>query len=179
MIHSSGQTSRGFTSSCLENRGNVLTFQHAHGRFNYRTVAVVVHEQRVLLHRCEHDAFWALPGGRVEFGEPAATALLRELQEEMGVVGQVERLLWIVENFYEYEEYSCHELALYFLVSFPHNAELYTQDAPFAGQEDDLQLIFQWFPVDQLEQLELYPTFLRQRLRALPSTAEHVVHCDP
>lgn len=38
-------------------------------RFQLRAAAVVVHGGFVLLHRLQGDAFWALPGGRVEPGE--------------------------------------------------------------------------------------------------------------
>jgi hypothetical protein len=72
-----------------------------------------------------------------------------------------------------------HELAFYFLVSLPPDAPLHQHTAPFVGDENGLVLIFQWFPIDQLETLELYPTFLKHGLRTLPPTIQHVVHQDP
>ncbi len=36
---------------------------------------------------------WTLPGGGLEFGEPPARAVVRELAEEAGYVGEVEALL--------------------------------------------------------------------------------------
>lgn len=36
---------------------------------------------------------WTLPGGGLEFGEPPAKAALRELEEETGFVGEIERLV--------------------------------------------------------------------------------------
>ena len=63
----------------------MLSFPTPGGRFSVRTVAVLLHCGRLLTHRMEHDNFWSLPGGRVEFGEASAAALARELHEELGI----------------------------------------------------------------------------------------------
>ena len=144
--------------------------------FSYRAVGVVLHEKRVLLHRSEQDDFWSLPGGRVELLEAAGDALKREAQEELGVEAAVERLLWVAENFFEYAGKTCHELGLYFLVHFPASCGLYGRAEAFRGQEGDSSLIFQWHDVGALEQVVLYPTFLREALQAIPETVVHVVH---
>lgn len=43
---------------------------------------------------------WTLPKGVVEQGEPPPAAALREIEEETGVTGQVERMLGQVSYFY-------------------------------------------------------------------------------
>jgi 8-oxo-dGTP diphosphatase len=52
---------------------------------------------RVLLCRLsavtEAPGAWTLPGGGIEFGEHPETAALRELEEETGLVGEIEGLL--------------------------------------------------------------------------------------
>jgi ADP-ribose pyrophosphatase YjhB (NUDIX family) len=57
---------------------------------------------RVLLVRLSADepaaGYWTLPGGGLDFGEHPADAVLRELTEETGLVGEVEALL-TVESF--------------------------------------------------------------------------------
>jgi hypothetical protein len=61
---------------------------------------------------------------------------------------------------------------------FPH----YDKTQPFYGQEDgpdgqmDLTLIFRWFPIDKLQDVYLFPTFLRTALLDLPAHTQHVVH---
>jgi ADP-ribose pyrophosphatase YjhB (NUDIX family) len=157
----------------------LLTFDLGAGRFNYRTVAVVVDGGRVLLHRAETDDFWALLGGRVELGESAAGALEREMREEIGAEARVERLLWVVENLFTTESgQRWHEHALFFLVSLADRPDLYARDE-FDGDEDNgLRLIFRWFPIQDLAAVRLYPTFLRERLAALPAATEYFVHRD-
>lgn len=161
----------------------MITFVRENVRFTLRVAAIALHEGYVLLHRAAADDFWAMPGGRVELLEPAAESLRREMHEEIDADVRVERLLWVVENFFDYHM-SCHELGLYFLVDlgpdFPH----YDKTRPFYGVEDgpggdmNLRLIFQWFSVDRLASERLFPTFLRTALCHVPAHTQHVVHYD-
>ncbi len=153
----------------------MLQIERTDRRFIYRTVGVAVDRDRVLIHRSLEDDFWALPGGRVEMGEAANTALAREMEEELGVHVEVRRLLWIVENFFTYESHACHELGLYFLMALPPDAPLRRAAGPVPGDECGLPLIFRWLPFDQLPATKLYPVFLKRRLLAIPDHPQHVV----
>jgi ADP-ribose pyrophosphatase YjhB (NUDIX family) len=42
-------------------------------------------EGRVLLHRRSDNELWSIPGGRIEVGESAAAAVVREVREETGI----------------------------------------------------------------------------------------------
>ncbi len=158
-------------------------------QFNFRAAAVIIDDGYVLLHRASYEPFWALPGGRVEASEPSAVTVARELTEELGPAcdAQVGRLLWVVENFYGDEDAPFHELGMYYLVTLGAASAYLAKDRAYDGIEDALpqheneyiRLIFQWFPLDALADLPLYPTFLRERLAALPATTELVVHTDP
>jgi len=44
---------------------------------------------------------WSLPGGRIEFGERAADAALRELREETGCAGEIVGLIDVVDGLME------------------------------------------------------------------------------
>ena len=149
-----------------------------HTRLHYRVAAVIVDGGQVLLHRAEIDDFWSLPGGHVELHEPAGDALRREMGEELGADVEVERLLWVVENFFEYAGHRHHELGLYFLVRLPPGSRLRSRTRPFSGQEGGLHLTLRWFPCDArvLARLPVLPVFLQEGLVALPQTVQHVVN---
>lgn len=154
----------------------MLRFDQGNLRFNYRSVAVLLNETKVLIHTTPRDKFWALPGGRVEFNEPANQTVKREMQEELGIDICVERLLWVAENFFDYNGKSYHELAFYFLISAPITTKFYTETPTFAGIEQDKDLIFKWHEIAALADIELHPKFLQDSLSNLPQVPEYIVH---
>jgi hypothetical protein len=63
-------------------------------------------------------------------------------------------------------------------MSFPPDSRLYGKSEAFVGDEEGLRLIFKWHPLDELEKITLYPTFLRKGLNSIPQITEHIVHTD-
>jgi ADP-ribose pyrophosphatase YjhB (NUDIX family) len=72
---------------------------------------VIDEQNRILLIRHGYRPGWHFPGGGVEYGESALTALKRELEEEAGVVATAEpRLFGIFDNG---EKYAGDHVVLY------------------------------------------------------------------
>jgi ADP-ribose pyrophosphatase YjhB (NUDIX family) len=156
---------------------HMITFDRDNIRFTNRIVGIAYDGDRVLLHRAASDDFWAMPGGRAELLETAAETLRREMREEINEDVEVERLVWIAENFFEYGPRSFHEIGFYFLMHLP--ADSPRRDQPtFLGHEGDMPVYFEWHPVAALENLVLYPAFLRTGLKNLPASTVHIVHRD-
>lgn len=133
----------------------------------------------VLLHRAADEPFWTLPGGRGEIGELAEQTIRREMREELSTDIEVLRLLWLVENFFDYDGRRYHEIALYFLIRFPPNSKPRALRA-FDVTGNDTALQFRWFPIEAetLASLPLMPSFLASSLGTLPVSVTHVVHRD-
>ena len=158
----------------------MIRYDQGDQRFNFRVVGIAIHHNQVLLHRTPEESFWTFPGGRAELGETTADTLQREMREELAADIEIIRLLWIVENFFDYDQRRYHELAFYFLMRLPDDSPYLDQSKPHAGQEAEPELIFQWFPneADVLARLPLLPSFLQTALQALPDVTQHLVHYD-
>ncbi len=158
----------------------MISYDFENGRFNLRAVAAIIRDGSVLVHRAETDDFWALPGGRVEPFEPTEETLRREMLEEMGCAVRVERLVWIVENFFQYAGKPHHEIAFYYLASLESPVPEKLNQPSFEGWEEDpkVRLLFEWMPLEGLDAIPLYPTFLRKGLARLPEATQHIVHVD-
>jgi hypothetical protein len=100
------------------------------------------------------------------------------MQEELGIDVQIERQLWVVENFFEYQGLNCHEIGLYYLMDIAEDSPLHMRGEEFMGDEAELSLIFKWHHLDDLNSQQIYPIFLKQGLQSLPQTVTHVVHID-
>jgi len=141
------------------------------GIFNFRVAGVMIENGHVLLHKQVNDDHWALPGGRVKVLEESASGVKRELMEELGVVVEIENLLWVTENFFTYNEANFHEIGFYYLVS---SEKMMKHDEAFNGIEGK-DLLYQWVPINKLEELTLYPKFLKTSLKELPPSTQHII----
>ena len=157
----------------------MIQFEQHGRRFNYRVAGVAIHDGMVLLHRAASEPFWTLPGGRAEIGEVAEDTIRREMREELSTDVEVLRLLWFVENFFDYDAVSHHEIGLYFLIRFPPGCRPLA-DGEFEATDGNTRLQFRWCPVREqaLAGLPVLPSFLASGLGQLPQSVSHIVHRD-
>lgn len=148
--------------------------------FQMRIAGLAFRDGYLLVHRAVHENFWTLPGGRAEVGEASADTLTREMQEELGVTARIDRLLWVVENFFHYEERDWHELGFYYLMHLPQTFPFSTTDIVHTVEDGGSELEFKWVlaTTNSLKALDIPPYFLAGEIEDLPLTPKHVVWVD-
>ena len=122
--------------------------------------AVCARGGRLLLCRTKGARHTYLPGGHVEFGEPAAAALERELREELGVAARATRFLGVVEHKFVQKGTLHHELNFVFEARMP---SLDPRRNP-VSQENYIE--FEWIELAGLAGSDLEPAPLRRLVPA-------------
>ncbi|WP_211748635.1 NUDIX hydrolase [Paenibacillus sp. Marseille-Q4541] len=143
---------------------NNITFEKNDIKFNFRVAGIAVDRGRVLLHTTADDDFWNLPGGRVEFNEATEDTLIREFYEELGVRIEINKLVYVNEDFFDYSGKKYHEIGFYYVIRLPEGQEIVNQKGEFKGIEDNGRLIFKWFAFEELKDMQIYPECLKTEL---------------
>ena len=151
----------------------MVMFSNGEITFMYRVGGIAVHEGRLLVeHNVKHDFCFA-PGGRVEYGENAVQALSRELDEEFGGGVQIGRLVVFYDLLFELDGIRYQEVGLCFLLELHPDHPILGREGRFEAAEPDL--VYEWMSLDDLEEAELFPRFLRELVRDIPQTPKYVV----
>ena len=95
-----------------------ISFKNGNEKFNYRVCAMIISDGKILAMKDERSPYYYLPGGRVKIGETAENAVIREVQEELGIISKISRPLWLNQAFFteEIDNLHYHELCIYFLM---------------------------------------------------------------
>lgn len=147
--------------------------------FSYRVAGICVQNGKVLLQTTTgEDPSFAFPGGHVEFGETNEQTLIREFREEIGADVAVKELKWVAEIFFPWGEKPCHQICLYYMVEIQNRD--FPQEGQFVGREHiegrNFDLEFHWIPLEDVEELEVYPVQTPQLLKKLDEGVQHFVY---
>ena len=111
--------------------------------------AIVIDDDRLLLVRRGRgpaQGDWSVPGGKVEWGETLAEAVVRELAEETGLEGVCGELVGLVERFDEDLHFVILDFAVTVLDDQPPRAGADALDARWVPLEE----VAEWMLVDGL-----------------------------
>ena len=147
-----------------------ISFKVENEKFNYRVCAVIISENSILAMHDERSPYFYLPGGRVAMGETAEQAVIREVQEELGVTPKIIRPLWLNQAFFteDVDGLRYHELCLYFLMDIS-DTDLPERGQTFMLTEGKHTHTFEWLSFDRLKDEYFYPVFLKKEIYNLPS----------
>lgn len=147
-----------------------ISFKAGNKKFNYRVCAMIISDGKILAMQDERSPYYYLPGGRVMLGETAEEAVIREVQEELGITPKIVRPLWLNQAFFteDIDNLHYHELCIYFLMNIE-DTDLLTRGKQFTSNEGNRTHAFEWLEFDRLKDEYFYPLFLKKDIFNLPN----------
>lgn len=141
-----------------------LTLEVEDYTLNIRAAGMIIHNNRILLHKNINKDHYALPGGRVMLGENSVETVKRELEEELGKNILILNHVATIENFFELDSKKYHE------IFFLHKAEFSNEedkkiDYTLYNIEGKEYLQYQWIDIDKIEYYNLVPKCVKDILK--------------
>lgn len=137
----------------------------------FRTAGILLRNNHILV-QCDNDVY-ALPGGHVKIGETSEETLIREYKEETGANILCDRLLWVEETFWKWDNRDAHGLVFYYLISLENSADI--PDDCFMSQKDNCNIILKWITIGEMKKLQIYPTFIKDKIENILNGIEHII----
>jgi 8-oxo-dGTP diphosphatase len=128
--------------------------------------ALIVHQSHVLMCRSVKSGYLYLPGGHIEFSEPASEALNREMIEEAAQRIIVGPLLLTTENTFHDGNQDHHEINLVFHAELADPELFHVEQLTPGGnlpaiESQEPHIEFDWVDLAAVASLDIRPTQIR------------------
>lgn len=133
-------------------------------KLNVRAAGVIIHNNKVLVHKNVNSDHYALVGGRIEIGENSVDTIKREIKEELGKDIEITGYISTIENFFEMKGSKYHEIMFVHKVEFV-NEEDKRIEYTLENIEGKDYLKYEWLELDKIEQYPLWPKAIREVLK--------------
>lgn len=141
---------------------------------SFRSVGVLIRDNKLLVQRDKDGTDYALPGGHVKLGENSMESLVREYREETGAEISCKRLLWVEENFWSWRGKLNNALAFYYEIELANGTDI-PDCGEFVSQKDNCNVVLGWLPIEALSKVTIYPSFLPEKIHSIQPYPEHFI----
>lgn len=144
--------------------------------FHYCARAIIKQDEKVLLIQVNDAGYYHLPGGHVAIGETTKQALLREIQEETGLMVRLDRLAVVNEQFYNKKDTANHSLIFYYLA---HPTKQVITENSIRMEQGPTKLIkneLRWVTLTELKNLDFRPERIKNLIiKNEFKTLQHII----
>jgi len=144
---------------------------------NFRAAGILIRNGKLLVQKDIKTNVFALPGGHVKISESSKDSLVREFVEETGVNINCDKLLFVEESFWKSNDRRYNTIAFYYLISLVNSDELPDNSKTNKLKDNDsVELL--WISLDKIEELDIYPRFIKKNIRNIGDTIKHFISYD-
>ena len=153
---------------------NDMTVACGGGLINLRVGAIIMRDGKFLMVGNQRADYLYSVGGRIQFGETAEEAVIREVLEETGVRMEIDRLGFVHENYFIGDAPGnlgklIYEVSFFFYMKVPEGFSPVSE----SFTEDNSPERLQWIAPD--DPRTYYPDFFRNELLHPTHTVKHFV----
>ncbi len=138
-----------------------LTLDVEDYKLNLRAAGVIIHNNKILVHKNVNKDHYCLPGGRIAIGESSKQAVEREIKEELNKDVQINRFLAVVENFFEMNQSKYHEIFFLFETEFKDKEDKSIEHTLYNAEGKDY-LQYEWLELDKLDNYNIVPNCMKK-----------------
>lgn len=133
-------------------------------KLNVRAGAIIIHNNKVLVHRNINSDHYALIGGRVEIGEDSEKTIKREMKEEIGKDIEITGYIATIENFFEMKGSKYHEIMFVHKAEFKNEEDKQKTDT-IKNIEGKEYLQYEWLYLDKIDEYPIKPQIIKEILK--------------
>lgn len=136
--------------------------------FRYRTGAILICDNKMLFVKSSIGNYYYMIGGGVHLGETSEKCIEREVYEESGIRAKADCLAVVCENFFKgnggtIDGLDCH------MIEFYYRMKIIGDNCSSCRNTTDIGEELVWLPIEQIEQFEIKPVFIKERIKKIIS----------
>ena len=83
-------------------------------------------------------------------------------------------MLWSEECFWEWNGRTAHNFAFYYLIELEDDSEI-PDIGEFVSHKDNCNVVIGWMPIEEIQNVTIYPEFLKREISHLDGPMKHYV----